>query len=128
MLLKTVFTALLCTLSICNGENFDEVFLEEQVVLGQILENQETCVRFFDGDRIYLNEPQIEPSSAGLFLILNDQGESIHLPQLCSDSAGCFIHATKMAGGETHVYKQCPGCGRASAFYCKNPDCPLKKK
>jgi hypothetical protein len=100
------------------------------VEIGKIFNHQSNCVKKIEEGKIYLNESQILPTSEGLFLVLSEEVECVHLPQLFSDSSGCFIPSPEMGYSDIARSKMiCPRCGWSGYFmgHCKNEDCELNR-
>lgn len=74
-----------------------------------------------------MNEEQIVQSEEGIFLILNEQGDIIRIPELSRDGSGYFVRSFSVQSA-LRILNICPGCHREYFIYCKNPDCPLKRK
>ncbi len=96
-----------------------------------IIENQNSCIKSVEEDKLYLNEQNIYPTENGLFFLVNDSGDFMHLPNLFSDHKGCYIPFSRLDGlGEyrIEVRNKCPSCGQRYIIKCTNTDCPSKRK
>lgn len=103
-------------------------FNEDNLLLEQLNLNYSNCVKEVSDNKIYLKEDKIFISQDNFHLILNDQGDTTSIPELFFDSAGYFFFIPPEIEYHVDIRKPCPGCGQPYFIYCKNPDCPLKKR
>lgn len=133
MFLRTLYCmiGMLTILTCCAQENISSQ--EEASVTQLIIENATSCVRDYEENKIYLKEERIHPTSEGVFILLNENGDYARIPLLRSDKSGCFLEYVheKSMGYSVKVTSPCPFCGwerLSGAFKCKNPDCSSNKK
>lgn len=117
---------LVSSLSFAQQVNFEDSF-----EFKKIIENHNSCIKCIDENKLYLQEKNICPTQDGLFLVVNEAGDYVHLPSLLSDANGCYIHfsRTGLAGEKNiEVRNKCPSCGERYIVKCANKDCPSNKK
>jgi hypothetical protein len=107
--------------------------INNDISLQQIIENGSNCINKINGNKVYLKADCISISENGIYLSLNEAGDTAYIPELYADESGAFINVGLIsrdyyAGAYQDVRKECPGCGQMYFGHCKNPDCPLKKK
>jgi hypothetical protein len=105
--------------SFCSAHQHKEI---NNYPLEQIIANRTTCVKEISDNKVYLREEKIYATPNGIFLILNEQGEYILIPELLSDLGGCFVQRSSPRNDDI-IYNICPFCGRRYIISCKNPDC-----
>lgn len=115
-------TFLLAITSLCFGNQAGE---EKLGILQEILNNHHTCVKSFAEDRVYLMSENIRATENGVFLILNEGGDFIQIPQLLSDVSGCYV---AVPSDSFEIFNRCPDCGESYFVVCRNPRCPRNKK
>lgn len=121
---------ILSTAICCAQENNDSEGALSSVEA--ILENAHSCVKFEDDKKIYLQEEKIFPTSQGVLVLLNANGEYVQIPILRSDGLGCFVEKVSQSPDEfdRRVTHPCPVCGTrilSGGFKCRNADCPSNK-
>jgi len=59
-------------------------------LLETIILNHAFCMKAYRDGKLYLHAGKIRKTSTGAYLVLNDQGDMLELPQLSEDSDGPF--------------------------------------
>ncbi|PJD98266.1 MAG: hypothetical protein CK425_00885 [Parachlamydia sp.] len=116
---KSLIIGLLMMQSFTSFAHPMESAIPDEVTLEQIFMHGDDCVRNISNNKIYLKEDNIFLIENETCLLLNQQGNVVRIP-LNSDELGFFVSVS--------IYKDCPGCGKPYFAYCKNVDCPLKKR
>lgn len=91
-----------------------------QEILQQISSNEEFCVEKIDEEKVYLNHDCLLSTKSGILLNLNG-ADFILLNTIHSDTGGIYIEAFD-------PLNTCPHCGQRYFVFCRNPDCPGKKR
>lgn len=107
---------------IVSLSGFAQEFQQESIE--KILLNADTCIREVEGDKIYLDESRLYPTSEGLFLQLNSE-EWTPLSALKADTQGCYVRNVSKG---FEILNRCAGCGLRYLVVCDNKDCPLKQE
>ena len=114
------FFTLLVSICLAQNKNF---------LLDEIAVNKNFCVKNYTEDKVYLVENLVFMTPTGAHLCLNNQGDHIPLPFLCSDSHGCFVPIlSESVVDSIKILNDCPWCGQPYIVRCKNPSCPGKPK
>ena len=122
----------------CSSEETQTVSQEAyDTMMEAIVSNEETCVKRYQEEKIYLNTQRIYPTDQGMYLDLNGRDYAI-LPTVYGDANGCYIQQVLQNGNRTH---RCASCGNwtDTAGNCTIAECernpnspnykpPLQKK
>ena len=120
-----LFFTCIVSLAAQDGKDRNLTTLEE------IVTHQSSCVKCIENNRLYLQEKNIFPTEDGLFLLLNERGDYIHLSHLLSDNKGCYLPLLSSRFQNDYsieVRNKCPSCGERYIVKCTNEKCPSNKK